>query len=89
MGLEQCLGAHVLEDDVVVRVGQHDRVGKPVDHPEQPFLLDGVLFARVAQPFHIAGAYQRGARLRGERRHQPQRQGGEAGVLPQLRQQER
>ena len=67
IGFEQGLGAQILQDDVVVGIGQDDRVSEAVDHPEEPFLLDGVLLARVLESLHVARADQGGACLHGER----------------------
>ncbi len=47
IGLEQGLGAHVLQDDVVVGVGQDHRIGEPVDHPVEPLFFDRVLLTGV------------------------------------------
>ena len=70
IGFEQRLRAQILKDDGVVGIGQDDRVGEPVDHPEQPLFLDGVLLAGVLEALHVAGAHQGGACL-GAERHQP------------------
>ena len=47
IGLEQCLGTHVLQDDVVVGVGQDDRIGEAIDHPVEPLFFDRVLVTGV------------------------------------------
>ena len=70
IGLEQCLGTHVLQDDVVVGVGQDDGISEPVDHPIEPLFFDGVLLTGVLQPLNVAGAHQGRAGLCGER-HEP------------------
>ncbi len=63
---EQKLCAAVLQDHVVVRVGDEHRIANAVDHPPEPFLLDGVRFARVPKKVDVSLEVERLLRLPGE-----------------------
>ena len=51
---EEELGTAVLQDDVVVGVGQEDGVPDAVHHPPEPLFLDGVRLAGLAQELDVA-----------------------------------